>query len=256
MKGLFTIDEQSKPLSEEKMERFVSVVMKLLWVGKRGRPDTELTTAFLCTQLSKYTEQDWSKLRRLLHFLQSTIDDERVLAADSLTELFTWVDASYDVHDDRKSHMGGAMSFGRGVVGTKSTKQKLNTKASTESEVVRVSDYLPSNIWVQHFWTHQGNDLEENTLCQDNTSAMKLERNVWDSCGQKSRHIDIRYFWVKDRLKDEKNKLEYCPTEQMLADFFTKLLQGTFQFNCCRSEYQNLENIIIRGCTIYLEVRS
>ena len=41
------------------------------------------------------------------------IDDESVLAADSLTKLFTWVDASYAVHDDRKSHMGGATSFGR-----------------------------------------------------------------------------------------------------------------------------------------------
>ena len=49
MKGLLTIDDQSKPLSEEKMKRLVSVVMKLLWVGKRGRPDTELTTSFLCT---------------------------------------------------------------------------------------------------------------------------------------------------------------------------------------------------------------
>ena len=46
MKGLFTVDDQSKPLSEEKQERFVSVVMKLLWVAKRGQPDTELTTAF------------------------------------------------------------------------------------------------------------------------------------------------------------------------------------------------------------------
>ena len=49
MKGLFTVDEQSKPLLEEKMERFVSVVIKLLWVGKCGRPDTEWTTAFLRT---------------------------------------------------------------------------------------------------------------------------------------------------------------------------------------------------------------
>ena len=46
MKGLFAVDDRSKPLSDEKMDRFTSVVMKLLWVGKRGRPDTELTTAF------------------------------------------------------------------------------------------------------------------------------------------------------------------------------------------------------------------
>ena len=72
--------------------------------------------------------------------LQSTIDNENVLVANSLAELHTWVDALYAVHDDRKSHTGGAMSFGRGVFGTKSIKQKLNTKSSTESEVVGVSD--------------------------------------------------------------------------------------------------------------------
>ena len=113
-------------------------------------------------------------MRRLLHFLQSTIDNEGVLAADSLTRLFTWVDAAYAVHNDMKSHTGGAMLFGRGVFGTKSTKQKLNTKSSTEAEVVGVSDYLPGNIWTENFWKHQGNDLKESTLYQDNTSAMKL----------------------------------------------------------------------------------
>ena len=101
------------------MEYFGSVVIKLLWVGKRGRPDTVLTTAFLCTRLSKCTEQDWTKLRRLLHFLKSTIDDERVLAADSPMELLTWVDASYAVHNDMKSHTGGTMSFGREVINLK-----------------------------------------------------------------------------------------------------------------------------------------
>ena len=53
MKGSFDVEDESKPLSEKKKERFVSVVMQLLWVGKRSRPDTELTTAFLCTKLSK-----------------------------------------------------------------------------------------------------------------------------------------------------------------------------------------------------------
>ena len=143
-----------------------------------------------------------------------------MLAADSLTELYTWVDASYAVHNDTKSHMGGAMSFGRGVFSTKSTKQKLNTKSSTEAEVVGVSDYLPNTIWTTFFLSHQSIDLKESTLYQDNTSAMKLERNGRDSCSQKSQHIYIRYFWVKDCLQNEPNKLEYCPTEQMLSVFY------------------------------------
>ena len=69
------------------------------------------------------------------------------------------------------------MTFGRSIFGTKSTKQKLNTKSSIEAEVVGVSEYLSSNIWTENFWRHQGNDLKENTIYQDNTSAMKLECN-------------------------------------------------------------------------------
>jgi hypothetical protein len=55
---------------------------------------------------------------------------------------------------------------------------------------------------------------------------MKLEINGRASCGQKSRHIDIRYFFMKDRVKTENITIMYCPTEEMLADFFTKPLQG------------------------------
>ena len=55
---------------------------------------------------------------------------------------------------------------------------------------------------------------------------MKLEQNGRKSCGQKSRHIDIRYFFTKDRIETDNITIQYCPTEQMLADFLTKPLQG------------------------------
>ena len=46
------------------------------------------------------------------------------------------------------------------------------------------------------------------------------------SSGQKTKHINNRYFWIKDKLVSEGIKVEYCPTEQMIADFFAKPLQG------------------------------
>lgn len=55
---------------------------------------------------------------------------------------------------------------------------------------------------------------------------MKLETNGRMSAGQKSRHINIRYFWIKDRTEAYKIKIRHCPTLGMFADFFTKLLQG------------------------------
>ena len=108
-----------------------------------------------------------------------------------------------------------------------SRKQRLKTTSSTEAEVVGTSDYVPKNIWFQLFLEEQGYPIKENILYQDNQSAIRLERNGRRSCGQASRHINIRYFFVKDRIDNGKLLIEYCPTESMLADFFTKPMQGT-----------------------------
>ena len=120
-------------------------------------------------------------------------------------------------------------AMGTGAFGCKSTKQKLNTKSSTEAEVVGASDFLPSTIWARMFLDSQGYTLTDNVFHQDNQSAMLLrvlERNGRSSSGQKTRHIDIRYFFMKDRILSEHIDLVYCPTAAMLADFLTKPLQG------------------------------
>jgi KUP system potassium uptake protein len=150
-----------------------------------------------------------------------------ILGADSLAESKSWVDAAYAVHDDMKSHTGGATSLGRGAIMCKSTKQKLNTKSSTEAKVVGSSDYLPNTIWTRMFLAEQGYELTENIFYQDNHSAIQLEKNGRASCGQKSRHINIRYFFMQDRFESEGISVVYCPTDEMLADFFTKPLQGS-----------------------------
>ena len=150
-KDLFVIDTNSPLLSEDKHNLFHHIVAKLLFIAKRARIDIALTIAFLCTRVSKSTEQDWNKLARLLKYLHNMIDMPRILQANDLTVLQTWVDASYAVHADMKSHTGGCMSFGRRVFNVKSSKQKLNTKSSTESKVVGASYYLPGVIWFTHF---------------------------------------------------------------------------------------------------------
>ena len=118
------------------------------------------------------------------------------------------------------------MSWGWGVLLTKCQKQKLNTKSSTESKIVGVSDFLPNVIWAKMFLEAQGFAIKENILYQDNQSSIKIEKNGKKSSGQKTKHMDNRYFWIKDRLENEGIEVEYCPTEKMIADFFTKPLQG------------------------------
>jgi hypothetical protein len=202
------------------------VVAKLLWAEKRSPPDIETAISFLCTRVSKSDEDDWLKLKRFLQFLNQTIDDVRIVAANDLSKFRTWVDASYAIHHDMRGHTGGAMSFGTGIIHGKASKQRLNTKRSAETEVVGASDYLLYNMWMQHFMEAQGYTLDENLYYQDNQSAMRKEKNGRNSCTGNSRHIHIRFFFIKDQVDAKKLQIVYCPTGQMLADYFTKPLQG------------------------------
>lgn len=225
-KSLFTVDESSPPLASADADLFHSIVAKLLYISSRARSDISPTIAFLCTRVAKSTEQDWAKLRRLLRYLASTIELTATIGADGLTNMHTWVDAAYAVHHDMRSHTGGCVSLGRGVLMPKSTKQKLTTKSSTEAELVGASDYLPNTIWAKNFLGAQGYDITDNVFYQDNQSAIRLETNGRASAGQKSRHINIRYFFIKDRIASDSMKIVHCPTAIMLADFYTKPLQG------------------------------
>ena len=93
-----------------------SIVAKLLWVEKRGRSDIKTPILFLCTRVSKSTKEDKKKLRRVLKFIEHTIDDKRIMGADSLIQLCTCVDAAYGLHPDLKIHTAGCMIFGYRIV--------------------------------------------------------------------------------------------------------------------------------------------
>jgi hypothetical protein len=125
-----------------------------------------------------------------------------------------------------RSHTGGAISFGGGRILCKSSKQKLNTRSSTKAKFVGASDYLPNTIWVKNFLEAQGYTISKSIFEQDNESAIRLEKNGHTSAGLKSRHIDVRYFWMKDRIKAEAINIQHCPILLMVGDFFTKSLQG------------------------------
>ena len=223
---LMTVNPDAVLLSEEKANIFHSVTATLLHVTKRTRPDLETSIGFLTKRVSKPDEDDWKKLKRVLQYCLGTIDEVRIIGASSLKQIFTWIDAAYAVHPDMKSQTGGCVSLGIGILHAKSSTQKINTKSSTEAELVGMSEYLPYNIWMYNFISAQGYEIQDNVMYQDNQSAIKMEKNGRMSSTGRTRHIHIRYFWVKDLVEQKLIKIEYCPTENMLADFFTKPLNG------------------------------
>ncbi|CAJ1948653.1 unnamed protein product [Cylindrotheca closterium] len=132
----------------------------------------------------------------------------------------------FAVHPDFKSHTGGTLSFGGGAAQVMSKKQKPNSRSSTEAELIAVDDVVTMILWTKLFMEWQGYPIEKNILYQDNKSAILLEENGRKSAGKRSRAINIRYFFITDQVEKGNVKIEYCPTDNMIADFMTKSLQG------------------------------
>ena len=150
---LFKVNPNEKKLDEKRKKIFHSITAKLLFVEKRSRPDIETSISFLCKRVTKSDEDDWKKLKRLLAYLKETMDDYRILGIDKEeeTKMISWIDASYAVHEDMKSHTGGTTSLGLGTLSNKSSAQKLNVKSACEAELVAMSEYIPYNIWLKNF---------------------------------------------------------------------------------------------------------
>ena len=225
---LFDNDEgdEATTLNEDDAHKFHHTIAKLLYLSKRVKIDIDLEVLYLCTRVSSPTIGDEEKLERVLSYLNGTKRMKRVIGTNGLSYLQTWIDASYAVYRDIRGHTGGIISMGKGVVIHNCGKQKLNMKSSTESEIVGVSDSLPYTIWATYFLKAQGYELHRNIFYQDNTSAIRMLKNGNASCDNKSRHIHICYFFTKDVLDREGMEIEYCSTEEMIADFYTKPLQG------------------------------
>ena len=117
------------------------------------------------------------------------------------------------------------MSMGTGAINSTSSKQKIDTKSSTESELVAIDAVLPQALWTKYFLEGQGYGTDT-LLYEDNQSTIKLADNGKASSGKGTRHINIRYFFITDRIARKEVAVQYCPTKQMVADYFTKPLQG------------------------------
>eukprot|EP00978_Attheya_sp_CCMP212_P041395 scaffold236983_cov49-Attheya_sp.AAC.1 len=214
-------------LDEDNATLFHHNMAKLLFLCKRARPDTQTAVSFLCTRVKGPDQDDYKKLTRLVKCLRATLDMPLTLQADKLNILKWWVDASYAVHLDMKSHTGSVLSLGKGTVYAASKKQKLNVISSTESELVGVSDMMPQIIWSMYFMNAQGYDIDENIVYQDNQSTMLMVNNGRASSSKQTRHINIRYIFVTDRIANGDMSVKYCSTGIILSDYFTKALQGT-----------------------------
>lgn len=118
-----------------------------------------------------------------------TVEDVQIIGADSLADMLSFINSTYAVHPNmKKGHTGGATTFGTPcIIDQKSSKQKMNTRSSAETEVVGNSEYLPKKIHYEMFMEGQEYKLQSNTLAQDNVSTIHMATN-----GKSIMHIKFK----------------------------------------------------------------
>jgi hypothetical protein len=144
---IFKIDEDSPKVDETRAQTFHTCAAKTLFACKRARPDLQTAVSFLCKRAKDCREDDCKKLKRVLQFTRAAKDDCLTSSAASLHNVRWWVNAACAVHPDVKSHTGGALSLGTGVMHGTSKGQKLNAKSSAEAEIVGTDDAMPQMLW-------------------------------------------------------------------------------------------------------------
>lgn len=208
---------------------------------KRARPDTQLTVGFLCVRVKAPDLDDWKKLKRLFQYLRATKGIYLTLEADEATVAKWWIDASFAVHPDCTSHSAATFTLGKGKPYSGCLKQKVNGKSSTEAEVVAVADFIGQVLWTQNFLRAQNYLAVKIVIFQDNQFAILLEKNGRKSIRKRTRHINIRYFFIIDRINQGDVTVQHFPTSEMVADFFTKPLQSA-AFRNFRDAILNVQN--------------
>lgn len=140
-KGIFVADDTAPLLNEPERKQFHTLVAKLLFLSTRARPEISTANGFLCTGVTRATEEDKRKLFRLLGFLKHTKSHVLWLQPKDL-RLLVYIDAAFASHFDSKSHIGVTIFLGGALVFIASRKQKCVTKSPTECELVGLTDYI------------------------------------------------------------------------------------------------------------------
>jgi hypothetical protein len=225
-KDIFMVDEKAAVLPEKEQKLFHTTVARLLYLSKRARPDILGTVGFLCTRVKVPTVEDVKKLERLLGYLKGTQSEVMELRPRRVFRLEAYIEASFSAHPDGKSHSGMVVLLAGVPVYFSSKKQKCVSKSPTEAELVALSDNVGAVELFQELACFLLNtNIPIPTIYQDSTSVISL---VTQGGGMaRTKHLRTRMFLVKEAIQEDKIKVKFVATEDMLADGLTKALDGT-----------------------------
>lgn len=215
-------------------------VGSLLFAARVSRPDIEYAVNYASQFLNCFREEHWRAVKRIFRYLIGTRDFGLTFGNSGSSDIFGYTDADYaGCVDTRRSRSGFVFVFNGGPICWSSQKQDIVATSTAEAEYIALSHGAKEAIWLRQMLSDLKISCVSIPMYIDNQSAIKLAKN--SEFHKRSKHIDVRFHFVRDVVNRKEIELNYVQSKQQLADIFTKPLAKQ-QF-CILREQLNILDI-------------
>jgi hypothetical protein len=214
-------EENAKGVNTTEYKQLVGSLLYLT----ATRPDLMYAVGLVSRYMERPTEMHLQAVKRILRYLRGTTEFGIIYRKGDEGQLRAYADSDYagDV-DDRKSTSGFVFMLGTGAVSWSSKKQPVVTLSTTEAEFIAAASCACQGVWLRRILGNIGLEQVTSTVIYcDNNSAIKLSKNP--VLHGRSKHIDVRFHFLRDLTRDGVVELVYCNTQEQIADIMTKPLK-------------------------------
>lgn len=211
--------------SEESNFPYRQLVGSLLYLATATRPDISFAIGHVSRYMENPTIVHERALKRILKYIAGTVSHGITFQPSGNRQLIGYSDADYagDV-DTRKSTSGLAFFFNESIISWSSQLQQCVAQSTTEAEYVSASEATKELVSLRQLFDDLLPSQSSNKaqFYMDNKSAIRLVKNP--EYHKRTKHIDVRYHFIRKKFEEGFFNLHYVPTEEMIADIFTKAL--------------------------------
>jgi len=201
---------------------YQELIGSLLYLSGATRPDIAFAVNDLSRFNATHSEPHWKAAKRILRYLQGTIDLKIRYENAGENDITAYSDADWGADaDKRRSCTGYVVKMTNGAISWCSQRQSIVALSTTESEYIALSTTVKEIMWLRQLAKECDNRMVTTVRVYcDNQSAIDLSQS--EAYRPRTKHIDIRYHHIRDQIERKVIKLEYLNTEKMIADALTK----------------------------------
>ena len=203
---------------------YQAIIGSLIYASIATRPDLSASVGVLSRFMAKPGREHWAGVKRVLRYIKGTLDHGLKFVDCDDFSLYGYSDADWAGEvDSRRSTSGYLFRLGGCSVSWRSKRQTSVALSSTEAEYIALCSAAQEAVWLRNLMQSVHVKQEKaTTIHEDNQGAIVLARNPKDH--PRTKHIEIKYHYVRETVEKNHINLKYCPTKEMVADIFTKAL--------------------------------